>query len=56
MIEQEIAERVAVRIDRWLAAQARRVEVRESLQRSQTGLAFGDRRRRARHCSHTKAV
>lgn len=50
VIEQEVPERVAVRVDGGLAAQARRVEVRERLQRPQSGLAFRHRRRRAGHC------
>ena len=49
MIEEGVAESVAVRIDGWLATQTGRMENRKGLQRSQAGLAFGDGRCGTRH-------
>ncbi len=56
VVEEEVSKVVAVRIDVGLTAQARRVEVRERLQRPQSGLAFGDGRRRTSHWQSTKSV
>lgn len=51
VVEQEVLEAVAVRIDMRLPAEARRSEESESLQGAQSRLTLFHRHRRACHCN-----
>lgn len=51
MVEEEVLEAVALRIDMRLPAEARRSEEVESLQRAQGRLTLSHRHRRASHCN-----
>lgn len=57
VIEEQVTETVAVRIDGWFSTQTRRMEDGERLKSPQSRLAFGHRRCRTRHCGrHTKTT
>lgn len=51
MIEEKVAEGVALGVDRRFSTKTCRMEKRKGLQSAQTRLAFGHRRRRTRNCN-----